>query len=179
VSTICAVRRAGTVLILAAVLAATAPACGGSSELATGRAEQEIRRLVDDLYGDEYAVGRVRCPEHVDQEEGNTFFCLATVEGQELPVRVRQTDDDGNVRINQAEALLPTEDAEAYVADYARRQRTPVRSVSCAPSRIIIRRPGEFITCDVVFETGADGTARMQVVNVQRRIAMQRLRENP
>jgi hypothetical protein len=174
------VHRVGTVLLLAAVLVGVGAACAGGDPpaLPTGEAEQEIHRLVTDLYGADFAVGRVRCPAHVDQEEGNTFYCLATVAGEELPIRVRQTNDEGSVRINQAEALIPRAEAEDYVTGYASRHGSPVRTVSCGRAPVLIRRPGERITCAVVFETDAPGTARMQVVDVNRRIAMQSLTVN-
>jgi hypothetical protein len=174
------VHRVGTLLLLAAVIAGVASACagGGPPDLPTREAEQEIHRLVSDLYGSDFAIGRVRCPEQVDQEEGNTFFCLAKVAGEELPIRVRQTNDEGSVRINQAEALIPTEQAEDYVTGYASRQGSPVRRVSCGRAPVLVRRPGERITCAVVFETTARGTARMQVVDVDRTIAMQSLTVN-
>jgi hypothetical protein len=173
------VLRARILLALLALPLAVAGCGGGGTDLPVGEAEQEIRRVVADLYGEQFAVGGVRCPGRVEQREGNTFFCLASVEGKDLPIRVRQTNDDGGVNIGQAEALLPVEQVERFVTDYARRHGTPVASVTCGPDRILIRRPGEHMTCDVVFETGADGFARMQVIDVKRNIAMQRLSPNP
>jgi hypothetical protein len=170
--------RARILLALLAVLLGLAACTGGGTDLPVGEAEQEIRGLVNELYGEEFAVGGVRCPDRVEQEQGNTFFCLASVAGKDLPIRVRQTNDDGAVNIAQAEALLPVEQVEGYVTGYAQRQGSPVESVNCGSDRVLIRRPGEHITCDVVFETGAGGQARMQVVDVNRNIAMQRLRVN-
>jgi hypothetical protein len=68
-----------------------------SSNLDTGKAEKEIQRGIQQQTG--VKVKSVTCPDGVEAKKGDTFNCVVrAVNGQKAIVRVRQTDDEGNVR---------------------------------------------------------------------------------
>jgi hypothetical protein len=172
------VSRLRPVAPLALALAVLAGACSSGSDgadLDVGKAEREIRKLTVKEYGEVVRVGGVRCPKTVEQKKGKTFTCTVAVDGQPLVIRVDQRDDQGNVHISQAQAVVSTAKAEDFVKEYAQRRETPLSSVACAKTKIVIRTPGQTITCGVKYEDGATGTARMQVGNVTGRVGIQRL----
>jgi len=77
-------------IVLGAVLA------GCTSQLDTDKAEREIKKGIAEQTGVE--VKSVECPDEVETEEGDTFECTAVAEsGDEVSVKVTQTDDEGNV----------------------------------------------------------------------------------
>jgi uncharacterized protein DUF4333 len=167
--------RPALVLVTGAALLAGACSSGGSQELDLGKAERTIRALAVKEYGGQVRVGGVQCPQHVAQEKGKSFTCTVNVAGQPLTIRVSQKDDKGNVHIGQVDAVISTRKAEAYVEQYAQAKGNPTTAVSCGRTAVIVRPPGEVITCQVRYADGATGVARMQVGNVNGTVGMQRL----
>jgi hypothetical protein len=167
--------RTPLLLITAFMLAAGACSSGGGQDLDLAKAEREIRKLAVAAYSTTAKVGGVQCPKQVAQEKGNTFTCTVTIDGQPLTIRVRQKDDKGNVRISQDQAVIFTAKAESYVASYARSRGAEARAVSCGRRPVLIRAPGEIISCRVEYTDGATGVARMQVANTDAKVGMQRL----
>jgi hypothetical protein len=160
-----------------AALALVTAACssGSTPNLNIAKAEREIRSLTLKQYAGDVRVGGARCPQSVEQKKGKTFDCTVVVDGQDLVIRVDQKDDAGNVHIGQAQAVISTAKAESYVEAYAQRNGTPATAVSCARTKVVIRSPGQTITCRVTFADGATGSARMQVGDTQGKVGMQRL----
>jgi hypothetical protein len=172
------VRRPRSASLLAFALAlGVVTACGGSGpqDLDLARARSEVRGLVERAYGSEVDIGKATCPEKVVEEKGDTFTCTVSVEGQDLAVGLRQKDDDGNVDMRVLEAVISNEKAGEFVAGYAQRRGTPAASVTCGTGPVSVRLPGERITCAVTFASGGEGTARLQVANVQGKIGLQQL----
>jgi hypothetical protein len=169
------VRRPRTLLLLVLGLALASACSSEPPELDLAKAEREIQELVVNAYGDAVEVGAVTCPDKVVQEKGDTFTCTIQVDDQDLAIGLRQTDDDGAVRIRALEALISNAKAERFVSSYAARKGTPVSSVSCGQGRISVRLPGERIACTVTFEGGGAGQARLQVGDVTGKIGLQSL----
>lgn len=84
-------RTAGIVLLLCCLL--LLGAC--SKALNMDDVESGIQ---DGLNEQLDADAEVDCPDERDAEEGDTFECSVTADGDELTVRVEQRDDEGNVR---------------------------------------------------------------------------------
>ena len=178
-STLLTVPRPRILLGLVLALALAAPACGGGGkELDLATAEREIRKLAVRAYADRAEIGAVACPDHVDQEKGNDFTCTVEIDGEPLTIGVRQRDADGNVRIDQVEAVISNAKAEDFVLAYARRNGRRLTSVTCGKGSITTRAPGEIITCTVEFADGGTGTARMQVKDTDGNVGLQSLRRD-
>jgi Domain of unknown function (DUF4333) len=153
-----------------------AAACSSSTaDLNIGKAENEIRTLTVKQYGNAVRVGAARCPQSVEQKKGKTFTCIVVVDGQRLTIRVDQRDDKGNVHITQGQAVISTTKAESFVEQYAQRKGTPLTSVTCARTKVVVRSPGQTVTCQVRYADGATGTARMQVGDTSGKVGIQRL----
>jgi hypothetical protein len=172
------VFRLRSALVLIGGLALLAPACSsdGTQELNLGKAESEIRNLSDRMYGTEADVGAVTCPERVFYDRGSLFTCTIAIDGQPLLFGVRQTDDQGNVRIEPAQTVVFTKKAEALVATYAAGQGTPTTAVSCGEDSLATRSPGEYFSCTVTFADGTSGVARLQVKNTAGDVGLQDLK---
>ena len=91
------------VLILAGLVAA-ALLLFGARTIDTVKAEAEIERLTEEEAG--IAPTGVRCPDDVAIESGATFTCTANLDGQSISYTVRQTDDEGNVRIDSTSSFV-------------------------------------------------------------------------
>lgn len=170
--------RLRPLVLLVPALALLAAACSSGSdtpELNIGKAEREIRTLTVKEYGGEVRVGGARCPQSVEQKKGKSFTCTVLVDGQPLTISVDQKDDQGNVHIAQAQAVISTAKAESFVRQYAQGKGTPVTSVSCARTKVVIQSPGRTITCRVEYADGGTGTARMQVGDAKGKVGIQRL----
>jgi hypothetical protein len=172
------VRRPRSASLLAfAIALGVAAGCGGSGaeDLDLARARAGVRGYVERFYGGEVDIGKATCPERVVVEEGDTFTCTVSIEGQDFAVGLRQKDDDGNVEMKLLEAVISNEKAAEFVAGYAERRGTPAASVTCGSGPVSVRLPGERITCAVTFASGGEGTARLQVANVLGKIGLQQL----
>jgi hypothetical protein len=83
-------RSAGILLLLGCLL--LLGAC--SKTLNMDEVESGIR---DGLSEQLDVDAEVDCPDERDAEEGDTFECSVTADGEEGTVRVEQQDDEGNV----------------------------------------------------------------------------------
>jgi hypothetical protein len=159
-------------------LALLAGACSSddTKQLNLGKAEQAIHKLAVRAYGTEAAVGGVQCPKRVLLKNGALFTCTIAIDGQPLLIALRQKDDKGNVRIEQAQAVVFTKKVETFVASYASQNGTPTSSVSCGKNTVATRSPGERFTCTVEFTDGTTGIAHMQVKDTDGKVGLQSLK---
>lgn len=161
-------------LALLCGLALLASGCSSDAkELDLGKAESSIRTLSEQAYGGEAAVGGVNCPTRVPLSQGLVFTCTIAIDGQPLLIALRQKDDEGNVRIDQVQAVIFTEKAEAFVASYASEQGSPTSSVSCGEHTVATRTPGERFSCTVAFADGRSGVAKLQVKDTDGKVGLQ------
>lgn len=144
----------GAVAALGVVLAA---GCGQPAVLDIDRAEARIATSLADTFDVE--VGRVDCPEEVRVQAGSTFACTAAIGEAILEVDVRQTDDEGTLTVEPAQAVLVTSRVEADITEVLadRFDRAEVE-VSCpgGPQRLEV--PEATFTC-----TAVDGDERKEV----------------
>jgi hypothetical protein len=164
------------VLLCGLTLLASACSSDDAKELDLGKAEQAIRKLALKAYSAEAEVGGLKCPKRVALQRGLVFTCTVAIDGQPLLISVRQKDDKGNVRINQAQAVVFTKKAEAFVASYASQNGSPTSSVSCGQDKVATRSPGERFSCTVEFTDGTTGIAQLQVKDADGKVGLQSLK---
>jgi len=68
--------------------------CGGGEPLPPERVEQQIERKLLEPVG---IGGTVKCPDGIEQGEGNDFTCEVTLGERVEKVRVIQRDDEGRL----------------------------------------------------------------------------------
>jgi len=157
--------RFGLVLVGALALALTA--CGGDDETSfvdIPKARTEILDAVEGAYGSQFDVGNVRCPDEVPLEQGLVFFCTVDVDGAALRINLRQTDDEGAVRFDQAQAVLLTPKVEEFVRTYLEENGEPGSQADCGEAAVLIRTPGKEVQCQVQY---ADGTPAVATIGVK------------
>lgn len=82
---------------LAALLATFAIAACGETTLDTAKVEDEVQELAED---EDVDVDSVKCPDDVKAKDGDEFECdIETEDGVDIEAEVRQTSDDGDVRV--------------------------------------------------------------------------------
>ena len=153
-------------LALLGALVIVVAACGGGSDdsLDTARAERLIRQFAANEYADDARIGAVECPSDVPLRRGDRFACTVVIGGQPLRVVVTQKDDQGQVAVQQAQAVLVTKVNEQVIADYAEQNDQPTRAVDCGDTPVVVRdRAGE-VECRV---TLPDGTVIPAVIGVR------------
>lgn len=158
-------RLGPAVLVLVGALGA----CGGGStpkSLNLAPARQNLAELANQQYGAATTVGIVRCPQSVEQKQGNNFFCTVELDGVPLRVDVVQTDDQGALSFQQAQAVLVTKNLEAAASSAAAGQGTPTSKVSCGATPVLVETPGHEVSCAVTFTNGSTGVAKFKVTAV-------------
>ncbi|MGZ4690152.1 MAG: DUF4333 domain-containing protein [Acidimicrobiia bacterium] len=145
-------------------------ACGssgpGTKALNIEGARQRILQLAHQEYSDDAAVGAVRCPAVVQIKKDNNFSCTVNLSGMPLRIIVKQTDNQGSVKFQQAQSVLVPKKMGDVVVTYGAQQGTPVSSVSCGRTPVIIEGPGKKVTCAVTFADGSTGVATFRVNDV-------------
>jgi hypothetical protein len=91
-------------LVVLAGLATGALLLFGGRTLDTAEAERQIARITEEQAG--VAPTQVSCPEDVPLEAGTTTRCTAQLDGQPISFTVRQTDDEGNVRVDSDSSFV-------------------------------------------------------------------------
>lgn len=155
--------RFGVLLVvaLALVFAACSSSDEGSVDIPKARAE--ILKAVEDVYGSQLDVDNARCPDDVPLEEGLVFFCTVDVDGQPLRIDLRQTDDEGAVRFDQAQSVLVTAKVEEFVVSYLDKNGEPGSQAICGDASVIIRTPGKEVKCAVQHADGSSAVATLGV----------------
>lgn len=103
-----------------------------SATLNTEPLTEEIQSKVKEISGEDLETS-VDCPSGVTAEAGSTFECTATIDGQELTIEVTQTNDDGDLTYDQAQAVLSMQKAEDQISAGLVEQIGGQWTVSCAP----------------------------------------------
>ena len=170
--------RGGRVLV--GVLALGLAACGASEDrLNLGKAEIEIRQLAERVYGAEATVDNVRCPSSVPIQKDLSFICTVDIDGVPLRVSLLQTNEKGNVKFDQEQAVIFTQKLEDFVTSYAAEHGTPAGEVSCGTENVMTRAPGKELTCTVAFADGQPGVATLVVNDTSGKVGLTRLEPKP
>jgi hypothetical protein len=155
------------------VLVLTLAACGSDSdELNMDRATNKIDQLASNVYGSEATVGAVKCPDSVPLERSLTFFCTVEIDGAPLRIRLRQTNAKGNVRIEQADAVVFTDKLVDFVTGYAGENGEPGSEADCGKASVITGPPGKVLTCDVTYADGTPAVAKVVINDTDGKVGL-------
>jgi len=152
-----------------ALFATLALAGCGETTIDAGKGETFIRGVVTKQIGAK--VRSVSCPDDIKTEKGGRFTCQVTgTDGSEGGVNVRQSDDEGNVRVDAP--FLRVRDAEQVIDEQITQRGKTTTTIACP--EIIVVAKGERFDCTAklggknrkvaVMLTDAKGTFRYRVL---------------
>lgn len=105
----------------------------------------------------------VECPAYVEIRQGATFDCAALVNGQEVNVKVTQTNDQGDVTYMFESAFVSIDKVQTDISDGLAANIPGTWVTECSPAGasggIYVATLGSTFTCQVT-GTLADGEQR-------------------
>ncbi|MDN5861186.1 MAG: DUF4333 domain-containing protein [Pseudonocardia sp.] len=108
----------------------------------------------------------VQCPSEVKFEQGATFTCSASLQGQPLTYSITQTDGDGGLNIAHDRVLSATEVSDELAAQLTRDIGEQIVAACGADGQtVIVNAPGEPIRCGAANAANPDRNAPV-IVNV-------------
>lgn len=144
----------GSVLIVAA--------CAEERSLDPDRLEQFVESAVADGLGIEPTA--VDCPPVTGIENGTTFRCEVTLDGQILGMEGEVVDAvDGSVEVANVEAVLLVDLLEWVIADDVSQQLGEWIDVECADGEVIVAAVGSQLICTAVDAAGNEATVTVEV----------------
>lgn len=151
-------RRAVRWAVGAVAGAALLSACSGSpatlDQTATQRAVgRAVAAEVDPV------VSATQCDEDVEQERDGMFSCTVALKGVgDLPVDVRQTDDEGTLEVAPAAAVVTNARITEELTAALKKRFGRTFTVRCSGDAVEVRRPASTSTC-----SAEDATSRREV----------------
>lgn len=137
-----------------------------SNEIDDSKLEDSIMEQAEEAF-EGYDIGEVDCPEDVKLEEGDQFDCDLEIEDATVTIEVTQEDDDGNVTIEQAEAVLDVERIVDVVTAGIAEQTGVEVTVDCGDDALLALEPGEDFECQADAVDGSESTTvNVHVVDV-------------
>lgn len=110
----------------------------------------------------------IECPEVDDPEDGTTFQCTLTVDGQLLRMNGTVTDAaEGTVEVANAEAVLFVDLLERTVAEDLTEQLDAEVRVDCGDTEVRVEEVGTAFTCRADDEFGAEGEVVVEVLDIE------------
>lgn len=141
-------------------------ACGGSS-LDSQKLQNTISAKINEVVPG--ATVTVSCPSDVKPQQGGTFQCTATVNGQQVNLVVTQNDDKGNVSYKSEQAFLSMEKAQTKISEQLAKQVPGDWTTTCDPQGatdgIYVAKPQTTFDCSVS-GTSAEGAPQTGTVVV-------------
>lgn len=149
------------VLVLAG-LAVGAVFLFGSKSLNTAEAQSKIAELTKQQIG--ITPTNVRCPADVDLKAGTTFQCTAQLDGQPISYTVRETDDNGNVRVDSDNNLILVSKVEQSVAQQVGDQAGVDATATCdtGGKKVLVDAQNTPIDCTVANAEDSTDTLDVQ-----------------
>jgi hypothetical protein len=154
-------RRGSGLAVVAVVVVLAVSACG-TSHLDSKKLEQKISSTITTQVG--VKPDQVSCPKHVKARKGDTFQCVARVEGQDTAIQVTQKDNKGNADVSNVDALIYTQKLVAQIAQQTTSQTGERITVDCGSTKIVVRKVDSTFTCRL---RTADGITRSITVHVR------------
>jgi hypothetical protein len=157
-------RRPVAVTLAGVVVLAALAACGDDDPPPDPAAETEagIRTVLAERLATDARDVAVRCPDDVEVVAGTAFTCSVAVAGA-APFDVDLgVADDGTVELRKA--VIPTADAEAYLADKLAGPAEGPVVPDCGDAPVLVAAVGDELRCQVV-RTG-DGATSTVVLTV-------------
>jgi hypothetical protein len=163
-------RRRSSILPLLAVPVLVLGACSTTRMLDRDAVGDLIVEAVEEGIG--LTPTNVSCPEVEDPDDGTTFECTATLDGQTLRIDGVVTDaDEGTVEVVNADAVLFVDLLEATIADdFGVQLGFPV-SVDCGDTVVRVEQVGARFTCSATDEIGDEADVQVDVLDVEGNIA--------
>jgi hypothetical protein len=102
-------------LAAVALLGLALTGCGGGSSSDDTIDPTRVEKAIEvSVAQQSHRLSIVVCPTGIKREKGKTLVCVATLShGQQIPFKVTQKDDKGNVRYEQASGGKSTGNAKA------------------------------------------------------------------
>jgi hypothetical protein len=151
-------------------LALLAVAC--SDEIDADKLEDSIRERAEEAF-DGYEIGDVDCPEGIELVEGDVFDCDLEVEGETVTIEVTQEDDEGNVTIEQAQAVLDLDKVVEAVEAGILEQLGVTAEIDCGDDAVRVEDPGDTFECSAAADDGSTGIVDVLVVDVDGNVEWQ------
>jgi hypothetical protein len=153
-----------------AVLAASASVllvlAGCSASVDQGKMKSGIEGYLESA-GVDATLEDEPCDDATDLKAGDTFECVATVDGQELHLEATMTDDDGNVSIINKDAVLDMGVMVDYVTSTVLENAgVTLTDVDCGDRTTLVQAPGSSFDCAVTADDGATATVVVTVEDI-------------
>lgn len=160
-------RRTGLIVgaiigvVVLAGLAVGAIFLFGSKSLDTAAAQTKIADLTRQQIG--ITPTGVSCPDDVDLKAGTAFQCTATLDGQPISYTVKETDDQGNVRVDSDNDLILVSKVEESVAQQVGDEAGVKANATCdtGGKKVLVDSQDRPIHCTVV--NAGDSTDTLDV----------------
>ena len=142
------VVAAAVALTLLGACRASVSIGSGSGQLDTDKAEDSIRTMLKGV-----PVDSVTCPDR-DLKEGDVFECTAEVDGQAARIEVTQKDDEGNVHLEQRDAILDVAKAVAFIEAQVQESTGSPVTADCGAQTYLVSEPGSEVRCQITPASG-------------------------
>jgi len=107
----------------------------------------------------------VSCPDR-ELKQGDVFECTAELgDGQSLRMQLTQDDDEGNVSVKQAQAIIDVEQAVALIEQEVQSSANVTVTADCGTTKFLIKDPGTTFDCQVTPTAGGPGGRAVVTVN--------------
>lgn len=161
-------RRTGLVVglvvgvVVLAGLAVGAVLLFGSKSLDTAKAQTKIAELTQQQIG--ITPTGVSCPADVALKTGTTFHCTATLDGQPISYTVKETDDQGNVRVDSDNNLILVTKVEESLAQQVGDQAGVEATATCdtGGKQVLVDSADKPIDCTVTNAGDSSDTLDVQ-----------------
>lgn len=151
---------------LAAVLVCATAACGSTPIIDETKVQELIEEDLAEQLGE--PISDASCPRIREPERGQRFECTAVVDGQTVRFAGEVIDtDEGQVWVENADAVLPRSELEALIVDDFEAQLEIALEVDCGDDRVIVAAPGSSFRCDIFDEFGDEALVRIDVLDAQ------------
>jgi len=166
-------RRSSSLLFVSVLGIGGVLAAGCSDEIDDSKLEDSIMEQAEEAF-EGYEIGAVDCPEDVKLEEGDQFDCDLEIEDATLTIEVTQENDEGDVSIDQVEALISVEKVVEVITSGLAEQSGLEVSVDCGDDTLLAVDPGDDFECAAEAVDGSDSaTVNVTVVDVDGNIEWQ------
>jgi Domain of unknown function (DUF4333) len=135
----------GAVTVLAATAGLAGCSLSAKSTLSSASVEAKIASELAQSYG--IASPPVHCPRSMPAEVGSTFTCVATLEGQPLPVAGTVTSSRGHVEVHPTSAVVVADTAEAEMGKNLSTTFGQPVTVACPIPELLVAPVGHSFEC--------------------------------
>lgn len=147
-------------------------ACSTERSLDPERLDALIETAIVDGVG--VAPTSVDCPPVTDIDDGTRFVCEATLDDQTLRMEGVVIDaSEGEVEVNNIEAVLIVELLEWVIADDFSGQLGESITVDCDGRELIIAEVGSRLICTAFDTLGNDAEVGVEVVDAEGNVAFE------